>query len=236
VIVIPALDIRDGECVPSVASAGAEERARWADPISAARYWAGCGFSRLHIRDVNADDGTADNVVLINSILRENIAAVQIAGGTPSNERIDELVANGAFNVVTALESSSQLGSLENAVQLWPDAIVVGITVRESRIVGTHRSELAAVSMIEDLSTTHLAGIIVTSAGRRGSMNGADVRLMSDVVRAIAVPVYAAGGVGSRRDLDDLADCGVAGAIIGTAFRAGALDARLIAEEYSEGR
>ena len=138
-IVIPALDIRAGECDQSTASADLEKRAQLSDPMTAARYWAACGFTRLHVRDLDADAGRGDNNILINSILRENTAAVQVAGGTPSNERIDELLSNGARFVIATFESPSRFGSLESAVELWPDAIVAGITTRDSRDVNQPR-------------------------------------------------------------------------------------------------
>jgi phosphoribosylformimino-5-aminoimidazole carboxamide ribotide isomerase len=88
------------------------------------------------------------------------------------------------------------------------------------------------ISLVEDLAQLDLAGVLVTAVHREGLMQGTDLDLMSDVVEASAVPVLAAGGVTTRSDLDDLAERGVAGAVIGMALYTGALDPRLLAEEY----
>ena len=145
-----------------------------------------------------------------------------------------ELLANGARFVVAQTYAVDGLGWLENVVNSWPDAVLAAIGVRDDRVVGpTRRTAARAMAVLEELSAMRLAGVVVTAEQRRGRMSGADVRLMTASVHACSLPVYAAGGIGSRRHLDELADCGVIGAVVGTALYAGALEPRLLAEEYS---
>jgi phosphoribosylformimino-5-aminoimidazole carboxamide ribotide isomerase len=87
--------------------------------------------------------------------------------------------------------------------------------------------------VLDEVSSIPLAGIMVTAVHREGAMQGADVSLMETVVQHANVPVIASGGVASRRDLDDLQDAGVSAAILGMALYTGALNPRLIAEEYA---
>jgi phosphoribosylformimino-5-aminoimidazole carboxamide ribotide isomerase len=90
------------------------------------------------------------------------------------------------------------------------------------------------LTWVEEISGLALAGILVTAVHKEGLLQGTDLALMEDVVEATSLPVYASGGVASRRDLDELADRGVAGAIIGMALYTGVLEPRLLAEEYAE--
>jgi phosphoribosylformimino-5-aminoimidazole carboxamide ribotide isomerase len=233
-IVIPAVDVRAGVCTQAAAIPDLERRAQLRDPLLAARYWAGCGFSRLHLLDADADTGKTDSAGTVNNVLRENAVTVQVGVGAQSADRVDELLANGARFVVISVHTINGLGWLEGALDLWPDAVLAAIAVRDERAIGpAHRTGMHAMAMIEELSAMRLAGVVVTATMRRGLMNGADVRLMAEAVQACSLPIYAAGGVGSRRNLDELADCGVTGAVVGTALYSGALEPRLLAEEYS---
>jgi phosphoribosylformimino-5-aminoimidazole carboxamide ribotide isomerase len=233
-IVIPAVDVRAGVCTQSAAIPDLDKRTQLRDPLLAARYWAGCGFSRLHLVDVDADGGTSGNAGTVNSVLRENTVTVQVGVGAQRADRVEELIANGARFVVITVRTINGLGWLEGVLDFWPDAVLAAIAVRDERVVNpVHRTGMHAMDVIEELSAMRFAGIVVTAATRRGLMNGADVRLMTEAVRACSLPIYAAGGIRSRRDLDELADCGVTGAVVGTALYSGALEPRLLAEEYS---
>jgi phosphoribosylformimino-5-aminoimidazole carboxamide ribonucleotide (ProFAR) isomerase len=114
-------------------------------------------------------------------------------------------------------------------VALYPGQIGVALEVRDRRVVG---SQFDIVANVEAFANVPVAAIVVTSVQRRGTMQGADVNVLADVVRASDAPVMAAGGIGRRRDLDDLTDCGISAAIIGTALCNGTLEPGLLAEEY----
>lgn len=233
-IVIPALDVRAGACVQSSVVPDGAHRAELREPASAAQYWARCGFSRVQLMDVDAEAGRSSNTAIVNGVLSEHVALLQVGGGVRSAERAEELLANGARFVLTRAPATEGYGWLGELADAHPDSVLVSIDARDQRVVSATSSPGSRViAVVEELSRLRLAGIVVTAVQRRGLMRGGDVRLMMEVVDASTVPILAAGGVGGRRDLDELADCGVFGTIVGTALYSGALEPRLVAEEYA---
>jgi phosphoribosylformimino-5-aminoimidazole carboxamide ribotide isomerase len=234
-IAIPAVDLRDGACVQLVGGSYASERVREPDPVGVARRWAEMGFARVHVVDLDAATSRGDNSDVVHGILRECSASVQVGGGVRTTERATELLEAGAQYVVVGTRAIDDAAWLADLAVAYPDRVIVATDAR-GRDVVTHgwttgRSR-DVVSFTADLADLPLAGVLVTAVHREGLMQGPDLPLMRDVVRAARMPVLASGGIASRRDLDNLADHGVAGAIIGMALYTGALEPRIIAEEY----
>ena len=236
-IVIPAVDLRDGACVQLVGGSYAAERVRVEDPVPVAVEWARLGFRRLHVVDLDAATGRGTNEPLVRDILRETDAAVQVGGGIRSEDRVADLVRDGARAVILgtrAIEDDRWLGDMAAA---HPGRVIVAADVRD-RVIVTHgwtrRTKRDVISYVRDISGFDLAGILVTAVHKEGLLQGTDLDLMRDVADESPVPVLASGGIASRRDLDALAECGVAAAIVGMALYTGALDPRLLAEEYHE--
>lgn len=235
-IAIPAVDLREGACVQLVGGSYADERVRLDDPAAVARRWVEVGFATLHIVDLDAATNRGDNAALIGAILRNTAADVQVGGGIRTTSQAEGLLLAGARRVVVgtrAIEERSWLAELSTAN---PGAIVLAADVRGRRVVTrgwTATTALDIESLLDEVSSLPLGGILVTAVHREGSMTGTDLPLMDTVVRASHVPVIASGGIASRRDLDDLQDLGVAAAVLGMALYTGALDPRLIAEEYA---
>jgi phosphoribosylformimino-5-aminoimidazole carboxamide ribotide isomerase len=117
----------------------------------------------------------------------------------------------------------------------YANRLIVALDVRERRVVvrGWARTlPLDVLDAVRTLEGLDLAGVLVTAVHREGQMLGPDAELVADVVQACPAPVYAAGGVGTMCDLHRLADCGVAGTVIGMALYTGRLDPHLVADEF----
>lgn len=236
-IAIPAVDLRDGACVQLVGGSYADERVREPDPLAAARRWGECGFGALHVVDLDAAMGTGDNGVIVASILRDASVPVYVGGGVRTRERIGELLDAGAARVIVGTRAVEDPGWLADVAADYPDRLVVAADARERSVVTRGWTKSVArdvVSLAEELSQLPLAGILVTAVHREGQMRGPDLRLIEEVVTVSQIPVIASGGVGSRFDLDNLAELGVAATVIGMALYTGALDPHRIAEEYGE--
>jgi phosphoribosylformimino-5-aminoimidazole carboxamide ribotide isomerase len=237
VIVIPAVDLREGACVQLVAGDYGEERVRLSDPVAVAREWTRYGFRRLHVVDLDAATGRGSNRDVVTELLRDTAAEVQVGGGIRSTTQVDEMIAGGARAVVVGTRAFEDSDWLSRIVTAYPNEILVAADVRDRRIVThgwTRTLPREIIDVTEELSTLPLAGILVTAVHREGRMQGADLFLMEDVVEAAEFPVYASGGIGSITDLRALADRGVAAAIVGMALYTGAIDAWHAAEEFSE--
>jgi phosphoribosylformimino-5-aminoimidazole carboxamide ribotide isomerase len=236
-IAIPAIDLRGGACVQLVGGSYEQERVRLDDPASVARDLSAHGFRRLHLVDLDAATGRGSNADLIRDMLADRTLEMQVGGGIRSGETIERLLAEGARNIIVGTRALEEMEWLAEMTSLFPGELIVAADVRERRIVTRGwartlpRDILDAVAELNDLP---LAGILVTAVHREGQLGGTDLPLMEDVAELSEAPVIAAGGVASMNDLRALADRGVAATVIGMALYTGALDPRLVAEEFAE--
>jgi len=237
VIVIPAVDLRDGACVQLVGGAYEQERVRMDNPLEVARGWARLGFRRLHLVDLDAATERGDNADLVLEILREVDAGIQVGGGVRDIAHVDRLVMAGAERVVVGTRAIEDPGWLDEVASIFPGRIIVAADVRGRRLATHGWSRTMAwdiASIIESLNDHDLAGVLVTAVHREGQLAGTDLFLMDEVAELSAHPVIASGGIASLYGLRELADRGVAGAVVGMALYTGALDGRTVAEEFAE--
>jgi phosphoribosylformimino-5-aminoimidazole carboxamide ribotide isomerase len=236
-IAIPAVDLRDGACVQLVGGSYAQERVRIEDPREVARNWAEIGFHRLHLVDLDAATGRGSNQELVTELLRDRRADVQVGGGVRDTDAIDRLLWQGAARVVVGTRAIEDETWLAEAVSLFPGRLIIAADVRDRRVVtngwGT-TGPRDVLDVIAQLNAFALAGVLVTAVHCEGQLGGTDLTLMGDVAEASNHPVCASGGITTIDDLHALEDRGVASAIIGMALYTGALDARTIAEEFTE--
>jgi phosphoribosylformimino-5-aminoimidazole carboxamide ribotide isomerase len=232
---IPAVDLRDGKCVQLVGGSYERERVRLDDPIEVARGWVRLGFSRLHVVDLDAATGRGSNASLIRDLLQDVDADVQVGGGVRSVEQIDQLLAAGAQRVVVGTRAIEEPAWLEDAAATFPGQLIVAADVRNRRVVtrGWSRNlSRDVLALVDELDEHPLAGILVTAVHREGQMTGADLFLMEDVAESTSCPVIASGGIATMHDLRELAERGVAAAVLGMALYTGALDPHLLVEEF----
>ena len=235
-IAIPAVDLREGACVQLEGGDYAKERVRLEDPIGVARSWALQGFSRLHVVDLDAATGRGDNGALVRDLASLDDMEVQVGGGIRTPDKIEQLLDDGAARVVLGTRALEDRDWLVEMAELFPGVLIVAADVRDRRIVtrGWKRKlPVHVVDAVEEMADLPLAGIMVTAVHREGQMAGPDLPLMEDLADIAAAPLYASGGIASANDLRALEHRGVAGAIIGMALYAGALDPRATAEEFS---
>lgn len=237
-LVIPAVDLREGRCVQLVGGEYADERIRLDDPLAVARDWHRLGFPRLHVVDLDAATGRGSNAELVGEIVRlSGFDVVQVGGGVRDEDAIERLLELGVAAAVIGTRGLEDPDWLVETAEKYPNQLVLAADVRERRIVTRgwqHTLPRQILDFVEDMAGVPLAALMVTAVHREGQMQGTDLPLMEDVVEAATVPVFASGGVGSVQDLRALEERGVAGAIVGMALYTGALDARAVAEEFGD--
>lgn len=234
-IVIPAVDLRDGACVQLVGGEYAAERIRLPDPIAVALDWEAKGFQALHVVDLDAATGRGDNRRVIEQLLDRTDLTVQVGGGVRDRDAIAWLIDSGATYVVVGTRALEDEEWLAGVADEYPGQLVVAADVRERMIVTrgwTRTMHLDIDEAMARLSQLPLAGVLVTAVHKEGLMQGADLALMEDVAESTALPIIASGGITTDTDLRLLADRGIAAAVLGMALYTGALDARAIAEEF----
>jgi phosphoribosylformimino-5-aminoimidazole carboxamide ribotide isomerase len=235
-IAIPAVDLRGGACVQLVGGSYDAEQVRLDDPLGVARSWANVGFQRLHLVDLDAATGRGSNEDVVRDILREPME-VQVGGGVRSGDTIEQLLRDGARRVIVGTRALEEPEWLAETASLFPDELIVAADVQDRKLVTRGWAKtlpLYILDLIEELNSLPLAGILVTAVHREGQMRGTDLPLMEDAAEASRAPLIASGGIATLNDLRALEDRGVASAVIGMALYTGAMDPRVVAEEFAE--
>jgi phosphoribosylformimino-5-aminoimidazole carboxamide ribotide isomerase len=235
-LVLPALLLRDGACVAPGSGAYLLKRAPLDEPVACARLWADCGFSRLHVVDLDAVAGRGANDATIAELLRDDAIEMEIGGGLRSMDAIERTLDAGAVRVVVGTRALEEMDWLRRAAATFPGEIIVAADVRQRRIVtrGWSRTlHLDILDAVEDLNAFPLAALLVTAVHREAQHEGADLRLMEDVADASELPVMAAGGILDFQDLRQLDDGGIDAAIVGAGLWSGNLDPRTVADQFS---
>ncbi len=235
-IAIPAVDLREGACVQLVGGSYANEAMRLDNPVEVARGWMRAGFQRMHVVDLDAATGRGDNASIVRDILEDVPASIQVGGGIRSGDTIERLLQEGASWVVLGTRALEEPEWLAGTASAFPGQLIVAADVRERQVVtrGWARTLARSVlDVIEQLNDIPLGGVLVTAVHREGRLAGTDLFLMEDVAELSAHPVIASGGISTVGDLRELAERGIAAAVIGMALYTGALDARSVAEEFA---
>jgi phosphoribosylformimino-5-aminoimidazole carboxamide ribotide isomerase len=236
VIAIPALDLRDGACVQLAAGSYDHEVIRIPDVIGVELAWRQYGFRHLHIIDLDAMTGRGSNTELIQTILSRTEAETQVGGGVKTREAIQQLLSDGAERVVIGRRGLEDPDWLAEMSELFPGSVIVAADVRNRMVLAQGWARIRpmlVLDLVDELNHLPLAGLIVTVSQYEDS-TGSHLALMEDVADAAEFPVLAAGPFASINDLRAISDRGVAAAIIGMALYTGAMDPRIVAEEFAE--
>jgi phosphoribosylformimino-5-aminoimidazole carboxamide ribotide isomerase len=194
------------------------------------------GFRRLHVVDLDGATGRGENGQLVERIISTVPAKVQVGGGIRRAERVDELLALGATEVVVGTRAIQGADWLEQVASRHPGRVILAADVRRRNVLTKGWTQAESVdirALVSTLSSVPLAGILVTAVHVEGMMTGPDLALIEEVSTISAHPVIASGGIASLTDLRALARCGAASAVIGMALYTGVLDATTVAEEFS---
>jgi phosphoribosylformimino-5-aminoimidazole carboxamide ribotide isomerase len=233
-IVIPAIDLRDGKCVQLVGGSYEREMITLENPISVAADWETRGFESLHVIDLDAATGEGSNASIVEQIISGTSARVQAGGGLRSLEAIERVFEAGAHAAIVGTRAIENMEWLADVTERFPGRIIVAADVRGRRIQVRGWRQSSAVSldaMIRTLNDLPLAAILVTAVHREGVMLGPDLPLIEDVASLSRHPVQAAGGITTTADLLALSNAGVSAAVVGMALYTGALDVSTIDQE-----
>ncbi len=236
-IVMPAVDIRDGACVQLVGGDYAREMIRIANPAQVALDWQARGFEWLHVVDLDAAMGTANNTTLVEAILSTVTSKVSVGGGVKSLKQAERLLDKGASRVVVGSRGISDRQWLGKLAECFPQKIVLAADVRDRVILTAGWRDQSSVrldDLVAELSAIPLAAVLVTAVHREGQQAGTDLLLFDDLASSLTVPLIAAGGITTMQDLSALSEKNVSAAVIGMALYTGVLQADIVAKEYGK--
>lgn len=230
-ILYPAIDLKDGDCVRLLRGEMASATVFSADPAAQARQFAEAGFSWLHVVDLNgAFAGRSVNGEAVKAIRASVDLRIQLGGGIRDRRVIDEWLALGIDRVVLGTVALRDPDLVRRAAADHPAAIAVGIDARDGRaaIEGwAETTEIGVIDFARRFEDCGVAALIYTDIARDGALSGIDARAITDFARQVSIPVIASGGVSSIADIAALKACeadGIAGIICGRALYDGRID------------
>ena len=228
-LIIPAIDIKDGRCVRLYQGDMDRETVYYQQPLDAARHLVEEGARMIHVVDLNgAVEGRPVHLPELAAICAESGVAVEVGGGLRTLEAVEEAMGTGAERVVIGTKAYEDPDFLRAACQRFPGRVVVGIDARAGKVaVRGWRDDTAmdAVELAQRCEKDGAARIIYTDISRDGTGAGVNAEQTAQVARAVGIPVIASGGVGSLDDIRALAGFaseGIEGVIVGRALYNGA--------------
>ncbi|MGQ9685671.1 MAG: 1-(5-phosphoribosyl)-5-[(5-phosphoribosylamino)methylideneamino]imidazole-4-carboxamide isomerase [Thiobacillaceae bacterium] len=244
-LIIPAIDLKDGQCVRLKQGEMASATVFSEDPAAMARRWMDAGARRLHLVDLNgAFAGKPVNeaaIKAVTDVVGDEIP-VQLGGGIRDLDTIERYLDDGITYVIIGSAAVKNPGFLHDACNAFPGHIIVGLDAKDGRVAVegwskvTHHEVIDLARKFQDYG---VEAVIYTDIGRDGMMSGVNVEATVRLAQALTIPVIASGGITNLDDVRRLcavADEGIIGAITGRAIYEGSLDfaeAQRLADELS---
>jgi phosphoribosylformimino-5-aminoimidazole carboxamide ribotide isomerase len=223
-LVIPAIDIFGGRCVRLVQGDYEHPTVYSDDPNEIAGEFAQAGAEHVHVVDLDAARGTADNKTVIEAILRRKDLKVQVAGGVRTSDAVDSWLGAGAHAVVMGTAAVRDPRLLERCAHLHPGRVLTALDLRDDKaaVSGWTKTEPVMIgSLLGRWDRLPLAGMIVTSIDRDGTLSGPDLDVLVRVRAMTGLPVQYSGGVSSLDDIGRVAAAGANAVILGKALYEG---------------
>ena len=232
-IIFPAIDLKEGECVRLVRGDMAQATVFNDDPAAQARAFEAEGFTWLHVVDLDgAFAGKPMNAHAVERILAGVAMKVQLGGGIRDMKTVCGWLNKGVERIVIGTAAVRDPDFVREAARMYPQRIAVGIDARDGRVAidgWAKTSDISALELGRRFEESGVAAIIYTDISRDGAMQGLNIEATVALADAVSIPVIASGGLASIDDVKRLLqpDCArLAGAITGRALYDGRLDAR----------
>ncbi len=228
-IIFPAIDIKDGQCVRLYQGDYAQVTTYAANPLEVAQRWQEAGASWLHIVDLDAAaQGQPVNSALIARIRAETSLRIELGGGLRSLAHIEQMLNTGIDRVILGTVALTKRDLLREALSRWHEAIAVGLDARNGLVAISGWRETApvkATALASELSREGVRRFIYTDIARDGTLQGPNLDGLREMKDAVAdAALIASGGIGSLDDVRSLATLDIEGVIIGKALYTGAID------------
>jgi phosphoribosylformimino-5-aminoimidazole carboxamide ribotide isomerase len=232
VIVIPAIDLKDGRCVRLRQGRMEDETVYAQDPVEVACRWESEGAQVLHVVDLNgAVEGAPRNRDAIASILKSVSVPVQVGGGIRDLDTIAAYLESGVSRVVMGTAVSRNLDLLQQACERFPGRVIVGVDTKQGKLAiqgWTETADQDPIDYVRRLAGFAVYAVIYTDIARDGMLEGPNLAGLRRMMAASPVPLIASGGITKTEDLIQLRALGpkIIGAIVGKALYEGRIDLR----------
>ncbi len=231
-LLIPAIDLKDGKCVRLRQGRMEDDTVFSDDPLSVAERWVKAGARRLHIVDLDgAIAGKPVNADIIHRIAKAHPdLPIQVGGGIRDEDTIQSYLDAGVQYVIIGTRAVNTPHFVADVCLEFPSHIIVGLDAKDGKVAIEGWSKLSnhdVIGLARRFEKDGVEAIIYTDIGRDGMMKGVNVEASVALARAITIPVIASGGITNLNDIRALckvAEDGIMGAVVGRAIYAGTLD------------
>ena len=227
-LIIPAIDLKDGRCVRLFRGEMDKETIYFEDPVAAAQHWLSEGARFIHIVDLNgAVEGHPVHTKAVAAICRQPGLSVELGGGLRSIEAVESALNLGVSRVVIGTAAYDNAEFLRDLCKKFPGKVVVGIDARDGKVAVKGWKETTAMEAVELAKRCEADGatrIIYTDIDRDGTREGVNLEETLKIAIAVKIPVIASGGIATLEDIKKLLPLekdGVEGVIVGKALYSG---------------
>ncbi len=232
-LLIPAIDLKDGKCVRLKQGDMSASTTYGEDPAAMARRWVDAGARRLHLVDLNgAFAGKPVNEAAIRAILAEvgDEIQVQLGGGIRDLDTVERYLDDGLSFIIIGTAAVKNPGFLHDACSAFGGHIIVGLDAKDGKVATDGWSKLTGhevVDLAKKFQDYGVEGVIYTDIGRDGMLSGINIEATVKLAQALTVPVIASGGLSGMADIERLCAVereGITGVICGRSIYTGDLD------------
>jgi phosphoribosylformimino-5-aminoimidazole carboxamide ribotide isomerase len=231
VIVIPAVDLKDGRCVRLAQGRMDQESVYSEHPVEMGKHWESAGAERLHVVDLNgAVMGKPFHRSLVKEISRSVQIPIEVGGGIREVDTIEDYLSSGVRWVILGTAAFQNRSLIEEACQRFPGKVILGIDAKGGRVAIQGWNEvvsLEAIDLAKRFEGKGLSAIIFTDIERDGMGTGLNFESTRNLARSTSIPVIASGGVSRIEDVSrvlELESDGIIGVIVGRALYTGQID------------
>lgn len=227
-LIIPAIDIRNGKCVRLTQGDFENEKIYCDDPVTVAKQWEAQGADILHVVDLDgAKNGNPANLDIIKKIAKSIRIPIQIGGGVRNKETVETLLSVGIYRIVLGTIALENLDELKNILKEFSEQIAVGLDAENGRLMKKgwiEKSNEGTIATALELERLGVKRFIYTDITKDGTLTEPNYKEIANITKNIIVPVIASGGITTIASIELLKSIGVEGVIIGKALYEGKID------------
>lgn len=232
-IVIPAIDIRNGQCVRLQQGNFSDETVYGEDPVVMAQKWKAQGAKRLHVVDLDgAKNGQPTNLNIVRQIVAKVGIPVQAGGGMQSEKSAIEVLSTGVDRIIIGTLALENELALKRLVEKYPEQIIVSLDAKNGKLAKKGWVENTDMDLIQTAQKLEKLGVeqfIYTNVLKDGTLSSPDYPGIELLQKSVDIPIIVAGGISTVADIKRLENMGVEGVIVGKALYEGKIDLKEVA-------